>query len=313
MGAPVVDAISLELESVAYFAADRFILTLANGVNTAFFASLETQTITIDISLSNAAYKNLIIGQIDNVRLNLLANTVTLCGRDLSAQLIDAEISETFVNQTSSEIATTIAMRHNLIPNISTTQTPVGQYYEIDHARSALGLNSRTTTEWNLLSQLAQLENFIVAVVGKTLNFGPQTGVSIPTILNLQSFITLTLDIATTIPTGTTVKSWNTRNKAAITHVTGGTSGNSTTLIRPNLTTSQATILATNHLATLAQHSTILTAIMPGETSLTPNSQILLAGTGSQLDQTYTIEAIKRSINTHSGFTQKIYAYAVAR
>lgn len=310
-GAPIVGAISLELESVAYFAADRFTLMLANGANTAFFVGLDAQTITIDIALSLAGYQNLIIGQIDNVRMNLLDNTVTLSGRDLSAQLIDTEISQTFVNQTSSQIATTIATRHNLMPNISATETPVGQYYEIDHARSALGLNSRSTTEWNLLSQLAQLENFIVAVAGTTLTFGPQTATGILTVLSPQCFMALTLDIATTIPTSTTVKSWNTRNKAVVAQMAGETTGNSTTLIRPNLTTAQATIIAANHLAILARHSTILTGIMPGETSLVPTSQIMLAGTGSQLDQTYTIEAIKRSINTHSGFTQTIYAYAV--
>jgi len=314
-GVPVPGVTALNIESVAWFSADRFRVEFALGAapqtSAAFFAALAAQTITIDVALSGAGFANLLIGQIDNIRLDLKENVASLCGRDLSAQLIDAEIAETFANQTASQIALAIAARHGLGANVTDTSTPVGQYYELDHARSALGVNARATTEWNLLTWLAQIENFSLSVVGTTLNFGPPP-LTIPVFFTPRNFIALTLDTATTIPTTATVKSWNTRNKMVNMQTAGSGTGISTTMIRPNLTQAQAQAIATNHLAVLAQHTTILTGTMPGDLVLGPAAQIFLAGTDSTLDQLYTVEAITRSLDARRGFTQTIRAYAVA-
>ncbi len=314
-GLPVPGATALDIESVAWFSADRFRVEFALGAaprtSAAFFAALEAQTLTINVALGGAGFVNLLTGQIDNIRLDLKENIASLCGRDLSAQLIDTEIAETFANQTASQIASTIAVRHGLGANVTETGTPVGQYYELDHARSALGANARATTEWNLLTWLAQIENFSLSVVGTTLNFGPPVP-PIPVFFTPQNFIALALDTATAIPAMAIVKSWNTRNKMANTQTAGSGAGISTTMIRPNLTPAQAQAIATNHLATLAQHTTILSGTMPGDLVLGPAAQILLGGTESALDQLYTVEAITRSLDARRGFTQTIRAHAVA-
>ncbi len=308
-------AISLEIEQVAYFAADRFTVTVALGdgllADTSYFSAFGLQIITIGVAVSNAGYVNLLTGQIDNIRLDLLANTATLAGRDLSARLIDTQTSETYANQTASQIATAIAARHGLTPNVTATTTPVGQYYELDHARSALSMNSRNGTEWNMLSALAQAESFILSVTGTTLNFGPLVA-GVPALLTPQNCIALSLDMATTIPSSATVKSWNTRNKAVVTQTSGTATGGSTTLIRPNLTSIQASNLAASHLSFLAHHGTILRAAIPGELALTPASPLLLSGTNTALDQTYVIDAITRSIDTRNGFIETIRAHALA-
>ncbi len=314
-GLPVPGATALDIESVAWFSADRFRIEFALGAapqtSTAFFAGLEAQTITIDVALSGAGFVNLLIGQIDNIRLDLNENIASLCGRDLSAKLIDTEIAETFANQTASQIALTIAARHGLNANVIDTSTPVGQYYELDHARSTLGANARANTEWNLLSWLAQIENFALSVAGTTLNFGPPP-LPIPVFFTPRNFMVLTLDTATTIPATATVKSWNTRNKMVNTQTAGSGTGISTTMIRPNLTQAQAETIATNHLAVLARHTTILTGTMPGDLVLAPAAQILLGGTESALDQLYTVDAITRSVDARRGFTQTVRAYALA-
>lgn len=314
-GLPVPGATALDTESVAWFSADRFRIEFALGAapqtSAAFFAALDAQTITINVALGGRGFVNLLTGQIDNVRLDLKENIASLCGRDLSAQLIDTEIAETFANQTASQIALTIAARHGLSANVTDTRTPVGQYYELDHARSALGAHARATTEWNLLTWLAQIENFSLSVVDTTLNFGPLP-LPIPVFCTPQNFIALSLDTATTIPTTVTLKSWNTRNKMVNTQTAGSGAGIATTMIRPNLTQAQAQAIAANHLATLVQHTTILNGTMPGDLVLGPGAQIFLAGTESALDQLYTVEAVARSLDSRRGFTQTIRAYAVA-
>jgi hypothetical protein len=162
-----------------------------------------------------------------------------------------------------------------------------------------------------MLSALAQTENFILSVTGTTMNFGPLVA-GVPARLTPQNCIGLSLDLASTIPRRATVKSWNTRNKTVVAQTAGTADGGSTTLIRPNLTSSQASDLATNHLAVLTQHQTILRAEIPGELSLTPTSPVFLSGTNTGLDQIYVIDAITRSIDARNGFIETIRAHALA-
>lgn len=312
-GAAIAGAVSVEIEQVAYFAADRFEVKFAIGgsaAGAAYFASLGAQTVAIELALLPGGFVSVLTGQLDNIRLDLLQNTATLTGRDLSARLIDTEIAETFANQTASQIAATIAARHGLTANVTATSTPVGQYYDLDHARSALGLNSRAGTEWNLLCWLALIEGFSLSVTGATLNFGPAP--SAPSLsLTPADCMELILDSATAIPGTATVKSWNTRNKTVVTQTAGLGQGLSTTLIRPNLTSQQAMNFASRHLAGLAQHGTIMVARMPGELALVPGSTISLSQTESAFDQTYMVDTIRRSIDAGRGFTQIVRAHAV--
>lgn len=311
-GVPVPGAVSLEIDAVGYFSAARFRIGFALGAGPSttigYFSGLGLQMITIEAALNGFGYVTLLTGQIDNILVDLLTNSVVLSGRDLSARLIDAEISETFANQTASQIATSIAGRHQLAANVTATSTPVGQYYELDHARNALGVHASATTEWNLLTLLAQAENFALSVTGTTLNFGPpQPGVAVA--VTRQNFIGLSFDVAAGLPTGTTVKSWNSRNKMAVSGTAG--SGANTTLIRPNLTAAQAQTMAENHLATLGGHGTLLTGTMPADVTLMPGMQLAFSGTNSPFDQTYTVTSVSRSLRGRSGFIQTVRANAV--
>lgn len=308
-GVPVPGVVSLEIEAVAYFCASRFEVVFAIGASAlttvAYFAGCGRQGVTIEASLGGFGYTRLLSGQIDNVRLDLAAGTAALCGRDFAALLIDAEISETFANQTSSQIATTIAGRHGLTANVTVTTTAVGQYYELDHARNALGLHARTTTEWSLLVALAQAEGFSLSVTGKTLNFGP--GVTTTVVVTPANFMHLVLDMAPNLPTGATVKSWNSRNKTAVSQSVG--SGAMTTLIRPNINAAQAQTVAGAHLATLGMQAVILAGTMPADVTLTPGATLVLSGTNSVFDQSYTVEAVARTLRGRSGFAQFVRAF----
>jgi len=310
-GAVVPGAIALEIESVGYFAADRFHASFAMGAaastTAVFFTSLGGETVNIEVAPSGFGFTSLLTGQIDNIRVDLLKNTATLSGRDLSARLIDTEITETFANQTASQIAVTIAARHQLAANVTATKTPVGQYYELDHARTALGLHARMTTEWNLLSALAEAENFVLSVTGTTLNFGPQPA-SASIFFTPQSFSDLVLDMTSALPAAARVKSWNSRQKSVVSGTQG--SGVTTTLIRPNLTSVLAQDMAENHLAAIRQHGMVLYGTMPADISTMPGMTMVLAGTGSGFDQSYSIGAVARTLQARLGFTQRIYAFA---
>jgi hypothetical protein len=309
-GVPVPGAVSLELESVGYFAADRFRIGMALGAapftTAGYFSTLGVQTVTVEVAPSGLGYALLLTGQIDNIRIDYLRNLATLSGRDLSARLIDSESAETFVNHTSSQIAAILAARHGLNANVTPTSTPVGQYYEIDHARSGLGLNSRATTDWNLLTELALIENFDLSVTGMTLNFGPPVA-AMQSFWTVQNFTALGLDVAVTLPKAATVKSWNSRQKVVVSETVGR--GGTTTVIRPNLTTAQAQMVAQNHLKSLDRHGMILIGVMPGDVTTEPGTTFVLSGTNSAFDTTYSVSAVTRVLSPKEGFFQTVHAY----
>lgn len=307
-GVQVDEVVALEVESVGYFAADRFSVVCALAGRAGYFAALGKVDVTIEVAADGVGYATLLVGQLDNVRVDLGRNEVVLAGRDLAARLIDAEISETFANQTASQIALTLAGRHGLTPNVTATSTQVGQYYQLDHARSALAAHARSVTEWSLLTQLAQAEGFALWVSGEALNFGVWPQVA-PIPVMPENFLALSFDMINALPAAVTVKSWNTRNKAVVSQSHGN--GVGTTLVRPNLSAVQARSLATAQLTALGQHEVVMNATMPGDTMLRPGMTLALAGTDSALDQSYAVLTVTRRLSARHGFEQNVTAYAV--
>lgn len=312
-GVPVTGVERLELLQVGYFSADRFRVQIATGATpggAAYFAALEDGTVTIGIGLGGIAGGSALTGQIDNVAVDFAAGQVVLSGRDLSARLIDAEVGQSFSNQTASQIAAGFAADAGLAANVMATQTPVGQYYELAHTTTGLGLHSRHVTRWDLLASLAGLEQFAVSVTGTTLNFGP-VAQTVPMLLTFgQDLIELVVDRALgLIAPKVTVSSWNPKLKQAFSGVAGSAGG--VTLVRPNLTQAEVDQLAVARQAALAAQAVLLRASMPGELSLGPGSVILLQGTGSTLDASYAIRTIERSVDMRGGFIQRFEAYQV--
>ncbi len=311
-GVAVPGLVSLQVVAGGYFMAGRFRAGFALGADVAFgadyFSALTNQSVVIEAAPAGVGYNALLMGRVDSIRIDWLHRLVIVCGRDLTGLLIDTEIAESFVNQTASQIAVTIAGRHGLTPDVTSTAGLVGQYYQLDHARTALGVNARVTTEWDLLTALALAEGFVVSVAGDALNFGPPPAV-MPVFLTPQNFMTMSFDMIVAMPGAVTAKSWNCRTKSVVAGTQGA--GLTTTIIRPNLVQAQAERLAQGHLRMLGQHRMVLQGMMPGDVTLLPGMQIELAGTNSGLDQGYVVDAVTRRLDGKGGFFQDLMAHAV--
>ncbi len=258
-----------------------------------------------------------------------------LDGRDRTADFIEAKTFETFKNQTSSQVATTLAGRHGMQVQATATNTLVERYYSIDHDKTTLNDFARVTTEWDLLTFLAQEEGFDVFVVANTLYFQPSTppnqnpitfsldvqsrswlianGIS----FRFQRALTLARDIQVTVQT------WSSKAKSGfkvIARATGAAKasaaqtaqhGAPTTqnyvFTRPNLTHDQAQNLANQKLAELSRHERIVNVEMPGDVTTQPRQGLRITGTGTDCDTTYYIEEVERRIDVE-GFTQTITA-----
>lgn len=325
-GCVLSGAIEADVISSGNFSADRFDAKIAldnSGQYSApFWASQAGIQIEILFSLDAISFTSLITGMVDTVTIDPIKGLLRISGRDLSAKLIDAHIQGTYSNQTSSEIATSIAQRHGLSPNVTRTSTVVGRYYQNEHNKIALDRFSETTTDWDLLTFLARHEGFGLSVVGSTLNFGPPVQLAaLPYTITPADCISITLERRLSLAGDieVVVKSWSSYQKSAFVQSVKANSQSGSTAsqygfpqryvyVYPNLTPYQALQFAQGRLAELTVHERVIETLLPGDLLLSVASMLKLSETCTEFDQLYYIESIEHRISSESGFTQFVRA-----
>ena len=271
----------------------------------------------------------LLTGNVDHIDYNPVTNTVMVQGRDLSALLIDTKTSEKFPNQTSSQIAETLAARHGLTPVVTATTTRAGTYYEIDH----VALNVERS-EWDLLTYLATQEQFVVYVRGSELHFEPKpSATGVPYLIQWQppkpgagspvaNLKQLKFSRDLTIAKGitVTVRSWHQQGGKAYTKTwptkiaRGVQPGQSAPAAQnyyftiPNKTPDEALAIAQQKYAELIQHEMKLDAMMPADNDLDVTTVIVVEGTGTAFDQVYYPESITRFMSISDGYNMTVKA-----
>lgn len=338
-GTQVAGWVNWEVAQNAYLEASTFSVTFAlsslpPAMNEAWFT--KQTTIGVEIlagfpadpdNFDASELDSLIIGNVDQVSYDPAQRTLELSGRDLTSLLIDAKTAEKFLNQTASQVATTLAQRHGLAPVVTATQGTVGRYYQIDHT-----ITTRAFTEWDLLTQLARDSQSIVFVKGKSLYFqpapdpssAPQWPIKWTPATAQQSFqanvarlgFSRTLTVGKTITVA--VRSWNQKQRKGFTvsypqgHAKGIKPGDATTPSQlysyaiANLTQQQATQRAQSIYNELIKNEMRLSASLPADNVLDVRHVIPVTGTGTAFDQTYYPEAITRRMGMDAGYTMDI-------
>ncbi len=323
-GVPLANTEDATVMTSGGFTAAFFRVRAALGADAALWAASAAVAVDDQVSLTPlGGYVSLVQGNADTVGIDPVAGSLILEGRDYAAALIAARTSETFANRTASEIATLLAARHGLAPDVQATTTPVGRYWELEHDSLTLDAGARATTEWDLLATLAGWEGFDLWVSGSTLHFRPPDATLPPPLLSvtptagrLPDFRALRLDRALSFAGSiiVTVKSWHSRlgagtvQTASLTRDAGA--AQNFVFVVPNLTPEAAQRLAQQRLAELASHELLLRAEMPGELALSPHAPFQLAGTGTLFDCLWQIEEVERRISVRHGFTQLLQARA---
>jgi phage protein D len=273
---------------------------------------------------------NLILGGVDEVQISFPENMIVLSGRDLTSKFIDNKTTEKFQNHTSSEIVKILAARRGLKADVTNTSTIVGKYYQIDHVRL-----TDETSEWDLLTFLAQEEGFNVYVKGMTLFFHPlpsEKDKPYLITLNRETFLTLQSSNAKSLKMGRNltiakdvivkVRSWNMKQKKGFTVTVKATHNKNTVLAgaaQPigdaqvftyrfaNLTKQQALEKAQKLLRQISSHEMNLSLSLVGDNILSNQNVIQLQSTNSNFDQFYFPTNITRSIEM-DGFTMTVDA-----
>jgi phage protein D len=331
---------SWEVDNNAYRSADTFrvvfiVSQLPDARGAAWFAA--QTSIGVEIlagfpadprNYSPGDLDSLIYGQADDVTYDPVQGTIEVSGRDLTAALIDTKTSEHFLNQTSSQIATALAQRHGLAPVVTATSAKAGDYYQIDHAST-----TQQQSEWELLTFLANAENFLLYVKGRELHFEPQPAGAAPYVIDWQppggdarafpvsNAISLQLTRALHIAKGVTVevRSWNAKQKKGFTaawprDVKAAKPGQSAAQAQvyrytiPGLTPDAALARARALYAQIIKQEKRLTATLPADNLIDSAKAIQLRGTGTDYDQTYWPESIARSMSIDAGYRMTIQA-----
>ena len=330
-GAPVIGAFAAQTTNTNHYGADRFRVSLALGADpamgAAFWAEAEDVALEVQVGL-DGLFTRLVEGLVDTVTIDPVSGVAHLDGRDRTSLLIEARTQETFANQTSSDIATLLAGRHGLSPDVEATSTPVGRYWQLEHDRITLDQFCRATTEWDLLVGLAGREGFDVWVTGSTLHFrspdpspgiasllSPLSGFEGPATvsdLRCERALTLARDIEVV------VKSWNSRlaqgyDQTARATRSGRSGGRVLKyhFIVPDLTPDAALQLAQQKLTELTRHERVVTAEMPGDLTLDARGMVRVQGTNSAFDQDYFVDSIERTLDRR-GFRQTVRARNVS-
>ncbi|MFC7775593.1 type IV secretion protein Rhs [uncultured Pantoea sp.] len=333
-----VPFISFSVEAHAFRGAGTFDLTLAITALPAamqmlnWWAVQTTIRVELFISVSTRAgidEKKHITGNIDTWHFEPARFVILAEGRDFAAKLIDAKTTgESFKNMTSSKIATMLAKRHSLTPVVTATSRRVGEFYQIDTAHL-----TGEQTEWDLITTLAAIENFLVYVDGDNLHFEPKRDPAEaenyvirwqpPGLLAYPQCNTsddLSFSRALTISRGITVEvlSWNAKlkNKQFVVSFPASAKsiapGKATSqkqvyrVIRNGLSEKGAHALAQSIYRQVVQHEMKFSGSTAGDNLLMPGRHIRIEGTQSPFDQIYHCDRIRRTLSWETGYTMDI-------
>lgn len=317
-GSVKLPAYESEITNVSHFTSDTFRLQCAlssmpNGYNESYWADSVNDRVQIAIGTGTQQGVPYILGQIDNAEIDHIRQILTLTGRDLSALLIDAQTTEKFQNQTSSDVANLLAARHGLTPNVAATQGKIGTYYNIDRVDL-----TRKQSEWDLLIFLAQHEGFDLWVSGSTLNFQPSLDLDSlsPYVLlcasgqgQFANFTGLKMNRSQTLARDiiVIVRSWNQRNGEAFQVQYKRTQANkgqraggqaqTYSYTVPNLDQQGALNYAERTAEQISRQERVITADLEGDDTLTIRTPVQLIGTGTAFDQKYYPDQITRRIS----------------
>ena len=328
-GAPVTGAISGNVTLTAHLSSARWSVEAAftPDQTAAWWSSQTAMTVEIKAQLSPAeGWTSLVVGDVDDLDVDLETTVVSMSGRDLSARLLDTKSSEAYPNQSSSEIVQMLAAKHGLQADVTATSGAVGQFYQLEHARTTHDAFSKFSNEWELLVYLAQHEDYDLSVDGNTLRFHPKSSstdtvdisydasvtppVSVVSNLRLKRSMTLAKDVKVV------VRSWDSKKATAhevtATRSKSGSKASSDiqtyTFIKPNVSPEAAQQFANAKLSELSRHEKTMSFDCPGELTMTTRQMISLTGTGTAFDQNYYVDSIERSISLDGGFHQSVSA-----
>lgn len=337
--------VDIRIVTTTFYVADSYSVEIPlygqpDGFDIQYLSTLGNVTIKIYIgfpknpdAFTTSDLDLLMSGDCDEMTINPLSASVNFSGRDLTSRFIDVKTYAKYANQTASSIVSQLAESHGIGTSLITqTQGSVGQFYTRQNT-----LMSKETTQWDLITFLAQQYNFVTYIQQNNqqsnLYFGPKPSIenTKPYVLSYQqpnsinaspifNGMALNMTRCFTVAKDVTVKvrvPYSPQSGRAFTASAGKSnptinSNNASaqiyTYTYPGLTNSQALATAQTLLAQITLNEIKISCMLPGENTLGKSSLIRILGTNSRFDQYYYTDTITRTININDGYWMEVNA-----
>lgn len=331
--------VGFEVDNNTFYQADTFRMTLslsAQPVNRGWAWWAEQREVEVELlagypatpeSFQREDLQLLLVGNVDDIEFDPIADSIVMAGRDLTARFIDTKTVEKYQNLTASQVAEKLAKEHGLTPVVTQTKEAVGTFYQIDHAAT-----QDDRPQWDVLTYLAQVSGFVVYVKGRELHFEPKPDPAAvePYVLRWQpptesqaspvfngTSMTFSRNLTVARDIKVSVRSYNQKQKKGFTvtaerkrikNTTTGRVGRSGlppqqySFFFPNMTPDEAQKKANQLLKDISEHEVNLTADVPGDTALNQSTLLRVEGTGTAFDQLYYPASAVHSFDFNSGY-----------
>lgn len=339
-GEQLSQVLEFQIDNNSFFQADTFSLTLAlasqpENRDFGWWAVQEKIELEFYIgfpadpdNFTRSELTHFLTGYADDLEFDPIYDTMIFSGRDLTSKLIDYKRAISFVGElTASGVVEQIARERGLIPVVTPTQKPVGSYYQIFHK-----LITSDSTYWDIVTRLAQIEQYQVYVKGHELHFEPRTAPDAdPYVIRWQkpevdergfpiantTRLKFTRNLSIAKDLKVRVLSFDQKTKQKVEEVAqrkrvyNKSTSKATKFTDPpqeyvyslpNLTPDQAQRRAQAILEELSRHEMNLHADMPGDVILTPRNVVRVEGTETAFDQTYYASSVSRRYTRGGGF-----------
>lgn len=330
---------NIRMNTNSFYVADTFSLTIplsdqTSVVNLDYLISQKLISVKIYIGFppnaDNYTTQDLelfMTGDATSLDIDPFNSVATIEGRDYSSRLIDTKTTRIYNNYTASAVANEFAKSNNLTPQVTNTTEKVGNIF---YNQPSLVYNNMT--QWDLLTYLAQLQNFITYVTADTLVFKPipsSSNVSDPYVipytprnldfgspisptvnLSIRKTMALVNDVKVTVKVPYNPRTGQAFSVTLTSKHSNNASKGITKHVRsfPGLTPDQAKQRAQQLLNGFTLHETQLFADMAGDNLLKKDSLIKVTGFNNEIDQYYYVDEISRTINVSSGYSMTVMA-----
>jgi hypothetical protein len=258
----------------------------------------------------------LLSGEIDTVKIDYVARTISVTGRDQSAMLHGTKSSEKFINQMNTDVVKTLASRVGLTVQADPSMVQAGKMVQIDYAKMTDGVSYAA-----VIHKLAEMDGarwfvrngmlFYLSMDDPqgtyTLNYVP------PTQGNPMMGDFLALDISRNIQAGktlnVTVKSWHPKKATVFTSTSTiqGSGGPQNYIYHvPNHLQDHVTQFAKSKAAEVARHELTVNAEVVGDPTIDIAMDLVVNGTDI-FDQSYKMDLIHHTFG-YGGHTMRITA-----
>ena len=275
---------------------------------------------------ARADLDRIFFGDVDDITMDPVKQNVRLRCRDLTHLFIDNTTTEKYTEMTASEIAAKLAKDRGLKSRVVDTKVVSGVIYKDQHT-----VLETERSEWDLITYLAQSENYLAYIDEETLVFVPRGSTAgdpyrlhwePPTVgegqfsnmIRFEAKRSLSLSREVVVK----VRSWNRQKKKGFTKTVTATNsqrtksrgGTATTHVvrQGGLTEEEAIQLGRKKLKEITDHEIRIVAVLPGDSLIKPETVLQVTGTRSDLDQTYFVDNVLRKFDFRTGYTMEVRA-----